>query len=166
MRGWKCGVLSRSRACLASGCDLWWGGPKEGMGGARHASKAPDGYTCLGHPPRGPTRPLTKPQNRVQGHVLPDVSQGGHRQLVCQVQGRSEIEAVTWGGEGGTAGERQPLGHGTRGEGSRQGWQSALGMATARGTAPRSRPGAGTGGRSHQCSLSKALSRSSLEGLR
>ena len=91
------------------------------MRGARHASKAPDGYTCLGHPPRSPTRPLTKPQNRVQGHVLPDVSQGGHRQLVCQVQGRSEIEAVTWGGEGGAAGERQPLGHGTWGEGHGRG---------------------------------------------
>lgn len=117
------------------------GGPEEGMGGARHASKAPDGYSCLDRPPRGPARPLTEPQNRIQGHVLPDVSQGGHRQLVCQVQGRSEIEAVTWGGEGGAAGEWQPLGQDTWGEGSRQGWQSALGMAMARGTAPRSRPG-------------------------
>lgn len=36
----------------------------------------------------------------------------------------------------------------------------------ARGTAPQSHPGAGAGGRSHQRSLSKALSRSSLEGLR
>lgn len=111
------------------------------MGGARHASKAPDGYSCLDRPLRGPARPLTEPQNRIQGHVLPDVSQGGHRQLVCQVQGRSEIEAVTWGGEGGAAGEWQPLGQDTWGEGSRQGWQSALGMAMARGTAPRSRPG-------------------------
>lgn len=47
-----------------------------------------------GFPPRGP---LTKPKDPVQGHVLSNVKQGRHGQLVGQSQSGSKIEAVTWG---------------------------------------------------------------------
>lgn len=50
-------------------------------------------------PPQGfpPLGPLTKPKDPVQGHVLSNVKQGRHGQLVSQAQSGSKIEVVTWG---------------------------------------------------------------------